>query len=74
MAGMLSLTLVDTREGVLTALALEVVSLCCYLAAIFNLEVLPLSVLSLLAIGAATFTAVRLVDALKEGARHEISG
>ena len=44
------------------AVVLEFISLCAYMKSIFNVTVIPMSVLSLLAIAAAAVVAVELIE------------
>ena len=64
LAGMLGFALARGRRELLAALTLEAVSLCCYMLAIFGYEVLPLTILSLLAIAAAVAVAMALIQVL----------
>ena len=66
LAGMLAFCCADTPKRFAVALALEIISLCCYMQAIFNETIMPMSVLSLLAIAAAVLTAVELAGRLLE--------
>ena len=43
------------------AVTLELVSFCSYMQSIFNVTVMPMSVLSMIAIGAAAVVAVELI-------------
>ena len=65
LAGMLAFALADTPKRLAVAVVLEVVSLCSYMEAVFRLTVMPMSTLSLVAIGAATVIALEIVKRLK---------
>ena len=65
LAGMLAFALADTPKRLAVAAALEVVSLCSYMEAVFGLTIMPMSTLSLVAIAAATVIALELVKKLK---------
>ena len=65
LAGMLAFALADTPKRMAVAAALEVVSLCSYMEAVFGLTIMPMSTLSLVAIAAATVIALELVKKLK---------
>ena len=65
LAGMLAFALADTPKRLAVAAALEVVSLCSYMEAVFGLTVMPMSTLSLVAIAAATLIALELVQKLR---------
>lgn len=65
LAGMLAFALADTPKRLAVAAALEVVSLCSYMEAVFGLTIMPMSTLSLIAIAAATVTALELSQKLK---------
>ena len=65
LAGMLAFALADTPKRLAVAVVLEVVSLCSYMEAVFRMTVMPMSTLSLVAIGAATVIALELVKRLK---------
>ena len=65
LAGMLAFALADTPKRLAAAVALEAVSLCSYMEAVFGLTVMPMSTLSLVAIAAATLIALELVQKLR---------
>ena len=62
LAGMLAFCCANNPRRLAVAVVLELISLCCYMQAIFNATVLPMTVLSLLAIGAAAVVAVELIS------------
>ena len=64
LAGVLGFALSRNREELAAALTLEIVSLCCYIQAIFGAEVLPMTLVSLLAIAAAVAVALSLLREL----------
>ena len=70
LAGLLSLTLVQDWKGALVALILETVSLCGYMAAIFNNTILPLTVLSLMGIGLMLAAVVLFLDETQKVSAH----
>ena len=70
LAGLLSLTLVQDWKGALVALVLETVSLCGYMAAIFNNTILPLTVLSLMGIGLMLAAVVLFLDETQKVPAH----
>lgn len=70
LALMLSFALAGGVRLTAAALLLELVSLCSYMAAIFSHEIMPISVLSLLAIAAAVLIALELIVRLQGGAAH----
>lgn len=70
LALMLSFAMAGGVRLTAAALLLELVSLCSYMAAIFSHEIMPISVLSLLAIAAAVLVALELVARLQGGAAH----
>ena len=65
LAGMLAFALADTPKRLAAAVALEAVSLCSDMEAVFGLTVMPMSTLSLVAIAAATLIALELVQKLR---------
>ena len=65
LAGMLAFAMAGTPRRMIAAALLELVSFCCYMAAIFNFAVLDITVLSLLAIAAACLIALELIDAIR---------
>ena len=67
LAGMLAFAMAGTPWLLLAAVLLEVVSLCSYMEAVFALTLVPMSVLSLAAIAAATLIALELVRVLRRG-------
>ena len=71
LAGMLGFALARSREELAAALTLEAVSLCCYMQAIFGVEALPMTALSLLAIAAAVVIALSLLRELGGAQKHE---
>ena len=68
LAGMLAFCCAGTPRRFAVAVVLEFISLCAYMKSIFNVTVIPMSVLSLLAIAAAAVVAVELI------ARVTVSG
>ena len=64
LAGMLAFCCAGTPRRFAAALALEAISLCSYMEAIFGLIIVPMNVLSLVAIGAAVLVALELVQLL----------
>ena len=64
LAGMLAFALASNTRRVLVCVVLEFVSLCGYMASIFGAQILSLTVLSLLAIGAAMLVLLELVAAI----------
>ena len=74
LAGMLAFAAANSPKRLFVAGLLELISICTYTAAIFNAPVLPIQVLSLLAIGAAVVVALELIEKLKNApleAAHE---
>ena len=76
LAGLLSLTRVNSRLRLCEAALLETVSLCCYVEAIFSTEeelstMIPMNVLSLMAIAAACMAAWELYRALAWNVKEE---
>ena len=73
LAGMLAFALAGNARRMAAAGLLELVSLCAYMRAIFGHEIMPMAVLSLLAIAAAVLVLTELLAALcgrdKEGTR-----
>ena len=67
LAGMLAFCMADTPKRLAVALGLEIISLCCYMQAIFNRIIMPLNVLSLLAIAVAVVAALELIPQLLGG-------
>ena len=65
LAGMLAFALADTPKRLAAAVALEAVSLCSYMEAVFGLTVMPMSTLSLVAIAAVTMIALELTKRLR---------
>ena len=65
LAGMLAFALAGNARRMLACALLELVSLCGYMAGIFGAEILPISVLSLLAIAAAMLILLETVRALQ---------
>ena len=61
LAGMLAFCCAGNAKRFAVALVLEVVSFCSYMQSIFNVTVMPMSVLSLIAIGAAVLVALDLI-------------
>ena len=61
LAGMLAFCCAGTPRRFAVAVGLEFISLCAYMKSIFNVTVIPMSVLSLLAIAAAAVVAVELI-------------
>ena len=61
LAGMLAFCCAGTPRRVAVAVTLELVSFCSYMQSIFNVTVMPMSVLSMIAIGAAAVVAVELI-------------
>lgn len=64
LAGLLSFAMACNARRAAAALILEFVSLCSYMKAIFGLEIMPIQVLSLLAIAAAVLILLELLAAL----------
>ena len=61
LAGMLAFCCAGTPRRFAVAVTLELVSFCSYMQSIFNVTVMPMSVLSMIAIGAAAVVAVELI-------------
>ena len=64
LAGMLAFVCAGNWKRFAVAVVLELVSLCSYMEAIFSLSLIPMNVLSLMAIGAAVVVAVELAALL----------
>jgi len=64
LAGMLAFCCAGNARRFAVALVLEIVSLCSYMQAIFGLTIIPMNVLSLMAIGAAVIVALELAGML----------
>lgn len=62
LAGMLGVCCAGNGRRLAAAVVIEIVSLCSYMQAIFNLTIIPMNVLSLLAIGAAAIVLLELVE------------
>jgi len=62
LAGMLAFCCAGNGKRFAVALVLELVSFCSYMQSIFNVTVMPMSVLSLIAIGVAAVVAVELIS------------
>ena len=76
LAGLVSLTRLDRPVRMLEAAVLELISLCCYMEAIFSTEavkatVIPMNVLSLAAIAVACMAAWELYTALAAGEERD---
>lgn len=65
LAGMLAFACAGNARRMTACVLLELVSLCSYMESIFSNTVMPMSVLSLLAIAAAVLIALELVDAIR---------
>ena len=61
LAGMLAFCCAGNTKRFAVALVLEFVSFCSYMQSIFNVTVMPMSVLSIIAIGVAALVAVDLI-------------
>jgi len=61
LAGMLAFACAGNARRLLVAVLLEIISLCCYMQSIFNHAVIPMMVLSLAAIAAATIVLLELL-------------
>ena len=72
LAGMLAFAAASNPRRMAAALALEFVSLCSYMEAIFSFTVLPMQALSLIAIAAAVVIAMELLRKLKPGAKEAL--
>ena len=72
LAGMLAFAAANNPRRMAAALALELVSLCSYMEAIFSFTVLPMQALSLIAIAAAVVIAMELLRKLKSGAKEAV--
>ena len=70
LAGMLAFAMAGTPRRMTACALLEVTSLCGYMKSVFNVEILPIQALSLLAIGAACLIAYELIDALRGQTRE----
>ena len=66
LAGLLAFALAGSPRGFAVAIVLELISLCSYMKGIFNMDILPIQVLSLMAIAAAVVVALELVKRLKQ--------
>jgi len=64
LAGMLAFCCAGNARRFAVAVVLEVVSFCSYMQSIFNVTVMPMNVLSLIAIGVAAVVAVELIPML----------
>jgi len=64
LAGLLAFAMAGNARRTAAALILELVSLCGYMKAIFGMEIMPIQVLSLLAIAAAVLILLELLAAL----------
>ena len=64
LAGMLAFACVNGTRRLAIAIVLELISLCSYMEAIFSFTVIPMNVLSLLAIACATALALELMGKL----------
>lgn len=64
LAGMLAFACAGNARRMIAAGLIEFISLCAYMASIFSFEVVPVMVLSLLAIGAAVLVLLELLDAI----------
>lgn len=70
LAGMLAFACAGSARRMAAAVLLEFISLCCYMEAVFSNTVVPMMVLSLLAIAAAVLIALELADALRGTGRE----
>jgi hypothetical protein len=61
LAGMLAFCCAGNAKRFAVAVVLELVSFCSYMQSIFSVTVLPMTVLSMIAIGVAAFVAVELI-------------
>ena len=64
LAGMLAFACVNGTRRLAIAIVLELISLCSYMEAIFSFTVIPMNVLSLLAIACAAVLALELMGKL----------
>jgi len=64
LAGMLAFACVNGARRLAIAIVLELISLCSYMEAIFSFTVIPMNVLSLLAIACAAVLALELMGKL----------
>lgn len=64
LAGMLAFACAGNARRMIAAGLIEFISLCAYMASIFSFEVVPVMVLSLLAISAAVLVLLELLDAI----------
>ena len=64
LAGMLAFACVNDVRRLAIAIVLELISLCSYMEAIFSFTVIPMNVLSLLAIACAAALALELMGKL----------
>ena len=64
LAGMLAFACVNGARRLAMAIVLELISLCSYMEAIFNCTIIPMNVLSLMAIACATVILLELLDKL----------
>ena len=70
LAIMLAFAMAGSGRRLLIAGLLELISLCCYMQAIFSHTIVPMTVLSLAAIGAAVLVLLELLEALGCGVRE----
>jgi hypothetical protein len=71
LAGMLAFACAGNKRRILTAGLLEIISLCTYIKAIFNFDVVDMRILSLLAIAGALMVMLELFDAIFVGKDKE---
>ena len=64
LAGMLAFACAGSARRLAIAGVLELISLCSYMEAIFNCTIIPMNVLSLMAIACATVILLELLDKL----------
>ena len=64
LAGMLAFACVNGTRRLAIAIVMELISLCSYMEAIFSFTVIPMNVLSLLAIACAAVILLELLDKL----------
>ena len=74
LAGMLAFACANSTRRMIAAGLIELISLCAYMASIFNAEVMPMIPLSLLAIAVAVLVCTELLPALTGGADEEAQG
>ena len=74
LAGMLAFAMAGNGRRLLIAGLLELISLCCYMQAIFSHAIVPMTVLSLAAIGVAVLVLLELLKALGCDAQEEARG